>query len=174
MNGHMHELRPPGDDTKGGPRIPGTDVAVLEHGSIIDLSGVQLIFQDYEHMKKNKPNEETLDKFFGNFNQMRVQCPVNLQTVRYRSGSSFGGTGKGARGASAIEEISEEEGDENGAGEGSSPGKGSPRKGKGESIESYQDDEEGMMKKIRRPKIASSAKDGTYAERKWRREGRGG
>jgi len=57
------------------------------------LSGVQLIFQDFEHMKQNKPSEVTMEEFYGEFNDMRVQCPVNLSTIRYSHGSSFGGGG---------------------------------------------------------------------------------
>jgi hypothetical protein len=88
VNGFMHEVRV--TDEVGGPRI-GTNKCKLEHGSIIDLSGVQLIFQDFQHMKQNKPSEETIESFYGEFNDMRVQCPVNLSTIRYSHGSSMGG-----------------------------------------------------------------------------------
>ena len=53
-------------------------------------SGVQLIFQDYEHMKDNKPSRETLEQFMGDFNSMQVQCPVNLQTIRYSNSQLSG------------------------------------------------------------------------------------
>ena len=85
VNGFMHEVRP--TDGVAGERIGSGMLAKLEHGSIIDLSGVQLIFQDFEHMKMNKPSDATLEEFFGDFNNLRLQCPVQLQTIRYAHGS---------------------------------------------------------------------------------------
>jgi len=86
VNGFMHEIRP--RDQVAGERIGSRMRAKLEHGSIIDVSGVQLIFQDFEHMKMNKPSDETLKEFFGDFNKMKLQCPVQLQTIRYSHGDS--------------------------------------------------------------------------------------
>eukprot|EP00519_Triparma_laevis_P003038 CAMPEP_0182498678 /NCGR_PEP_ID=MMETSP1321-20130603/6805_1 /TAXON_ID=91990 /ORGANISM="Bolidomonas sp., Strain RCC1657" /LENGTH=336 /DNA_ID=CAMNT_0024702763 /DNA_START=46 /DNA_END=1053 /DNA_ORIENTATION=+ len=80
VNGYMHEVRE--TDDVCGPRI-NNSLARLEHGSIVDLSGVQFIFQDFEHMKLNLPSEETLEMFMGDFNSMRLQCPVSLETIRY-------------------------------------------------------------------------------------------
>ncbi|GMH82734.1 hypothetical protein TL16_g09361 [Triparma laevis f. inornata] len=80
VNGYMHEVRE--TDDACGARI-NNSLARLEHGSIVDLSGVQFIFQDFEHMKMNRPSEETLEMFMGDFNSMRLQCPVSLETIRY-------------------------------------------------------------------------------------------
>ena len=105
VNGFMQEIRV--DDAVGGKRI-GKGVAKLEHGVVIDISGVQLIYQDYEHMRHNKPTEETIEKFYGYFDSLQMQCPVNLQTVRYGSAKNRDGMNAAAM-RSKLQSMESEE-----------------------------------------------------------------
>lgn len=42
-------------------------------------------------MADNLPSAETLERFMGDFNSMQVQCPVNLQTIKYTRSQSTAG-----------------------------------------------------------------------------------
>jgi len=117
VNGFMHEIRE--DDGVCGARIGNKRVRV-EHGSIIDLSGVQLVYQDSKHMDMyNYPSPVQYAKFFSMFNDFKAQCPVELRTVRYNPAKTkeligkMSGRGIGKIGAGGmIYDVEEDKNDE--------------------------------------------------------------
>jgi pellino protein len=78
VNGAIHEPRTV--LTSAGVRVPD-QYSLLTNGCVIDLAGVQLLYESPESMDQG--NSVTEDQVYDEFNKRRPQCPVQMHTIRF-------------------------------------------------------------------------------------------
>ncbi|KAJ8605537.1 hypothetical protein CTAYLR_000091 [Chrysophaeum taylorii] len=86
VHGGVHEPRQRPD--VAGKRYPDED-SVLTNGTIVDLAGIQLLFESAASMRAHEKASRRQDAFdsppdriVARFNARRPQCPVQLHTIR--------------------------------------------------------------------------------------------
>ncbi|KAF7988571.1 hypothetical protein HCN44_001144 [Aphidius gifuensis] len=79
VDGNVYALRPTRSDHHKGTHIIGEN-NILKDGTLIDLCEVTLLWRSAEGLSKT-PTKNDLEKFVGDINSGRPQCPVNLNTL---------------------------------------------------------------------------------------------
>jgi len=89
VHGGIHEPRK--QPESAGRRYPNEN-STLTNGTIVDLAGIQLLFESAESMREHDRNERlpgplgdeasAPDRIVARFNARRPQCPVQLHTIR--------------------------------------------------------------------------------------------